>query len=336
MSEYSITVEGGTSKRLLTAGKYCDRDIVVTATGGGGSGGDIDALIDGSITEVTSGVDAVGDYAFQSKTMLEKASFPNATSVGMDAFSGCTKLSEISIPRLTTIGKYAFTNCKALKQMDLSKVTTIEQYGLSQVGIVEATLSSFTAEFPANAFAGCGSLRTVVAPVAKGFAGNYAFNNCAELRTAIFPEAEGVLKNSTLSSCYQLTDCQIPKCTEIEKYAMSSCYRLVQMYLPCVTTIAENAYSSCYSMKALVLSNTEAVVTLANKNAFSSCYHILGKKASSWNPSGLKDGYFYVPAALLEDYKVATNWSTYATQFRALEDYTVDGTVTGKLDESKL
>jgi hypothetical protein len=37
MSEYSITVDGGTSKRLLTAGKYCDRDIVVTATGGGGA-----------------------------------------------------------------------------------------------------------------------------------------------------------------------------------------------------------------------------------------------------------------------------------------------------------
>lgn len=36
MSEINITVEGGTSKRLLTAGKYCDKDIVVTATGGGG------------------------------------------------------------------------------------------------------------------------------------------------------------------------------------------------------------------------------------------------------------------------------------------------------------
>ena len=33
-------MEGGTSKRLLTAGKYCDRDIVVTAQGGGGGGGD--------------------------------------------------------------------------------------------------------------------------------------------------------------------------------------------------------------------------------------------------------------------------------------------------------
>lgn len=34
---HNITVEGGSSVRLPTAGKYCDRDIVVTATGGGGS-----------------------------------------------------------------------------------------------------------------------------------------------------------------------------------------------------------------------------------------------------------------------------------------------------------
>lgn len=33
MSDHMITVEGGTSVRLPTAGKYCDRDIVVTANG---------------------------------------------------------------------------------------------------------------------------------------------------------------------------------------------------------------------------------------------------------------------------------------------------------------
>lgn len=38
---HNITVEGGTSVRLTTAGKYCDRDIVVTA-GGGGSGGSVE------------------------------------------------------------------------------------------------------------------------------------------------------------------------------------------------------------------------------------------------------------------------------------------------------
>lgn len=35
MSEHNITVEGGTSVRLPTGGKYCDRDIIVTAEGGG-------------------------------------------------------------------------------------------------------------------------------------------------------------------------------------------------------------------------------------------------------------------------------------------------------------
>lgn len=36
MSEHLITIEGGTTKRLPVAGKMCDRDILVTATGGGG------------------------------------------------------------------------------------------------------------------------------------------------------------------------------------------------------------------------------------------------------------------------------------------------------------
>ena len=34
MSEHNIVVQGGTTTRLLTAGKYCDRDILVTAEGG--------------------------------------------------------------------------------------------------------------------------------------------------------------------------------------------------------------------------------------------------------------------------------------------------------------
>lgn len=35
---FEIEVQGGSSVRLPTAGKYCDRDIVVTASGGGGGG----------------------------------------------------------------------------------------------------------------------------------------------------------------------------------------------------------------------------------------------------------------------------------------------------------
>ena len=34
---HNITVDCGSSVRLLTAGKYCDRDIIITSTGGGGA-----------------------------------------------------------------------------------------------------------------------------------------------------------------------------------------------------------------------------------------------------------------------------------------------------------
>lgn len=51
MSEHNITVEGGSSVRLPTAGKYCDRDIVITAKGGSGGG---QVYVDG-IIEVNVG-----------------------------------------------------------------------------------------------------------------------------------------------------------------------------------------------------------------------------------------------------------------------------------------
>lgn len=34
MSEFNIEVQGGSSVRLPTAGKYCEKDIIVTASGG--------------------------------------------------------------------------------------------------------------------------------------------------------------------------------------------------------------------------------------------------------------------------------------------------------------
>ena len=44
---FNITVEGGSSVRLPTAGKYCDRDIVITATGDGSGGGSSATTISG-------------------------------------------------------------------------------------------------------------------------------------------------------------------------------------------------------------------------------------------------------------------------------------------------
>lgn len=91
-----------------------------------------------------------------------------------------------------------------------------------------------------------------------------------------------------------------------------------------VYSIPATTFINCSVFETLIIRRTDGVPSLANVNAFNNTMIANGT------------GYIYVPKALIEDYKVATNWTTYANQFRALEDYTVDGTITGKLDESKI
>ena len=80
--------------------------------------------------------------------------------------------------------------------------------------------------------------------------------------------------------------------------------------------IAISAFNSCSVLDALVLRGA-TVASLMNVNAFTG------------TPIEAGTGYIYVPRSLISSYEAATNWSTYAGQFRAIEDYTDDGTLTG-------
>ena len=54
--------------------------------------GSIDTLIDGSLTEISSNVTKVHDYAFYKCSNLRTADFPIATSIGYGAFYQCSSL----------------------------------------------------------------------------------------------------------------------------------------------------------------------------------------------------------------------------------------------------
>ena len=90
----------------------------------------------------------------------------------------------------------------------------------------------------------------------------------------------------------------------------------------------------CCSLKAIIIRSFGSSYSLAS-DAFSGCCHLLGITHSTYNPKGKKDGYIYIPRDMISTLKTATNWSTYASQLRALEDYTVDGTTTGEFDDEK-
>jgi hypothetical protein len=139
-------------------------------------------------------------------------------------------------------------------------------------------------------------------------------------------------KDDTLTSigdyafykCTKLTTVNFPVVTNIGGSAFNGCSQLTTADFPAATSIGRSAFDGCSSLTALILRTTEKVATLSGTNAFRS------------TPIESGTGYIYVPRALVDSYKSSTNWSNFAAQFRALEDYTVDGTVTGELDPNKI
>lgn len=173
-----------------------------------------------------------------------------------------------------------------------------------------------------NAFCGCGSLTSVDFPNAETI-GTESFSGCASLTTVNFPVATKIGSNA-FNGCTSLTAVKFPAVTSIVNNGFQGCSALVTADFPAATNLASGAFNNCYALTALILRNESTVCTMATTSALQST-PILGGT-----------GYVYVPRALVDTYKAATNWSTVGAQIRALEDYTVDGTTTGALDPTKI
>lgn len=121
-----------------------------------------------------------------------------------------------------------------------------------------------------------------------------------------------------VSNSSRLKEVSIPKVKHLDSGAFNACYELPRLDLPSVIRIENKSYShpfsTCYCLTVLILRANQIVQLTDSTNLFERC---------PINNGGYNEvqGYIYVPKALLEDYKVATNWSVYANQFRAIEDY---------------
>jgi surface protein len=168
------------------------------------------------------------------------------------------------------------------------------------------------------------------------------FNGCTKLTSIPQLDTSNVttmvgmfLKCSALTSIPQLDTSNVTNMQSM----FSECIKLPLIDIPHYnlpsTSNSTSMFYNCNSLKAVIIRSFGTNYAL-NSNAFNNCYHILGTVNATYNPNGDKDGYIYVPKNMIETLSSATNWSAYADQIRALEDYTVDGTTTGELDESKI
>lgn len=191
-------------------------------------------------------------------------------------------LETYSSKEVIKVPDYAFYQDKTLALFDCPNVTSIGTY----------------------AFYNCSALRELNCPNVTSI-GAYSMRQSGVVDVN-FPELLSVPDNA-LSYCTKMTSLTLAKATTISSGCRNS-NALTKVDLGSVTTLSGSAFYYCSDIVTLII-RTNSVCTLAATNTLQG--------------SGIaqKKGYIYVPKALIEDYKVATNWTTYANQFRAIEDY---------------
>lgn len=113
------------------------------------------------------------------------------------------------------------------------------------------------------------------------------------------PEGTTRIGSNAFRGCTGLTSITIPdSVTRIGSDAFNGCIGLTSITIPdSVTSIGYNAFYGCTNLTEIDFSTHNAVPTLANISVFYNTSSSLVIK---------------VPSALLDEWKAATNWSTYA------------------------
>lgn len=139
--------------------------------------------------------------------------------------------------------------------------------------------------------------------------GTYNFRQCRKLVELDLPKVASTTGTNFCVSCEALERVNIPLVTGLDSYSFRYAYALKFIDLPSVGSIASYCFATARSLETLVLRKSDAIATLNSSGTF------VGSGVANGT------GYIYVPKALLEEYKGATNWSKFADQIRAIEDY---------------
>ena len=175
--------------------------------------------------------------------------------------------------------------------------------------LIKRTITSYSSDtltsVGTNAFHSCTSLTNVNLPNATTLSGS-AFNNCTALTSVNIPNVTSIT-TQTFYACHSLTTLEMPKATNVGTQAVRNCKKIARIDLGACTTIGALAFDTCPALNTLIVRTTK-VCTLSNTSALTGTLIASGT------------GYIYVLDNLVDSYKSASNWSTYASQIKGLSE----------------
>ena len=255
----------------------------------------------------------IGSYVFQSCTRLESVNFPECKSVGYAAFQYCTSLTTVNLETCSTLGAYAFASCRNLSNLNIINCTSMESNAFANCANLTRVVLPNCSQMSNHAFFNCYKLQEIDMPLVTTIKSS-AFYSCSRLSSINFPSAI-IIESSAFCNCSALTKSTFNSVIRIENSAFYNCMNLSYIKLPKLSsTYGQKIFANCFNLKTIII-GASSVCYLAYSNVFLST-PIDGYTEST----GGVLGSIYVPASLIDSYKVANNWSYYSSRFAPIED----------------
>lgn len=150
---------------------------------GGGDDGDMTALIEGTLSHLSSPATTIRQYAFRGSTALKSVDLPNVVKIEGNAFYGCGLVSA-EFPKCTSIDAYAIASNTQLVSVSLPILVTVQSNGMRDNSVLAEVKLPKCTTLGSSALRNCKALEKIDLPSASSIA-SYAFGGCSSLTTLI-------------------------------------------------------------------------------------------------------------------------------------------------------
>ena len=282
MADIEITVEGGSSARLLTAGKYCDRNILVTATGGGGGGtsaspSDVNFYdYDGTL---------LYSYTIAEANLLTEMPQPpthdgltfQGWNYSIEEVQSTTRRMDVGATYITSDGKTRlYISVPANSEPGLPPPRNQVPLYFRQ-NVANGVTIDWGDGSPAETLSGTGVVNTTHTYETAGdfvISLNSADGCELELGTGSSSNCVmGATGNNGRVYSNMLKRVEVGSSViSVEDYAFNNCYSLSSVVIPDgVTSIGDSAFNNCYSLSSVVIPDG---VTSIGSRAFNNCHSL--------------------------------------------------------------